>query len=120
MVELMEYLLVFGVTAALAGFSVLTFSGFLPALHQTQGQSELEQVAGAAELAAQNGSATIVLPLTNATVSCESGTMTLHTAGTDYSSSIGADCGFSVTGLNGLCKLVFTRTASGVTMEAQD
>jgi hypothetical protein len=119
LVELMEYLLVFGVTAALAGFSVMTFSGFLPALHQTQGQSEVEQLAGAAELAAQNGSATIILPLANATVSCSAGLLSLQTAGMGYSSSIGAACAFRATGLNGLCKLVFARTETGVTMEVQ-
>lgn len=115
----MEYLLVFAITAGLAGFSVLTFSGFLPALHQTQDQSAIDQVAGAAELAAQNGSASVVLPLTNATISCHDGLMTLQTGGSSYSSTIGAACGFTVADLNGSCKLVFTRTETGITLEAQ-
>jgi hypothetical protein len=113
LVEVIEYLLVFGVTAALAGFSVLVFGGFLPMLHQTQDQAELDQIAGAAGLAAENGTATLVLPLSNATVTCSNETIQLSTGGVSYSS------GFSVTGLNGLCKLVFTRSADGVVLEVE-
>jgi hypothetical protein len=119
LVEVIEYLLVFGVTAALAGFSVLVFGGFLPMLHQTQDQAELDQIAGAAGLAAENGTATLVLPLSNATVTCSNETIQLSTGGVSYSSGIGASCGFSVTGLNGLCKLVFTRSADGVVLEVE-
>jgi len=115
----MEYMLVFGVTAVLAGFSVMVFGGSLPALHQTQDQSELDQIAGAAGLAAENGTATLVLPLTNATISCSNGVIELSTGGTTYASGIGASCGFTLTGLNGICKLVFTRSANGIGLEVE-
>jgi hypothetical protein len=117
LVELVEYLLVFGVTTIVAAFSVLVFGGFVPTIHQTQDQSELDQIAGAAALAAENGTATVVLPLTGATIQCSDGMIQLSTGGFSYSSAIGASCGFSDSGLNGLCKLVFTRSTEGVGLE---
>jgi hypothetical protein len=119
LVEIIEYLLVFGVTAVLAGFSVLVFGGSLPTLHQTQDQAELDQIAGAAGLAAENGTATLALPLSNATISCSDGIVELSTGGGSFSAGIGASCGFSVSGLNGLCTLLFTRSSSGVALEVE-
>lgn len=119
MVEVIEYLLVFGVTALLAGFSVAVFGGYLPTLRQTQGQSELDQIVGAAGLAATNGTAVLVLPLNDAALSCSNGTISLSTGGANYSSGIGASCGFSVSGLNGLCTLVFTRDPGGLVLEVK-
>jgi hypothetical protein len=116
-VELIEYLLVFGVTTALAGFSLLVFGGFLPTLHETQGQAELDQIAGAAGLAAQNGSAALVLTMDNASITCSGGVVHLSTGGETYSSSIGASCNFGASDLDGVCKLVFTRSEAGVGME---
>lgn len=118
MVELIEYLLVFGVTVSLAGFSIVVLGGFLPTLHQTQGQAQLDQIAGAAGLAAQNGSAALVLTMDNASIVCSGGTVRLTTEGSTYSASIGASCSFTASDLNGVCKLVFTRTDDGVGMEA--
>lgn len=118
MVELIEYLLVFAVTASLAGFSILVFGGFLPTLHQTQAQTELDQIAGAVGLAAQNGSSALVMTMDDASISCSGGVVQLSTGGATYSTSIGASCSFSASNLSGVCKLVFTRTEDGVTMEA--
>ncbi len=117
MVELIEYLLVFGVTTSLAGFSLLVFGGFLPTLHQTQGQAELDQIAGAAGLAAQNGTSALVLTMDNASITCSGSVVRLSTEGSNFSTSIGAACSFSASDLNGVCKLVFTRTEDGVGME---
>ncbi len=117
MVELVEYLLVFGVTAVIAGFSVAVFGGFLPTLHQTQSQAELDQIAGAAGLAAENGSASLVLPLDNASISCAGDVVSLSAGGQTYSSSIGASCSFSYSGLSGVCNLVFTRSDGRIGLE---
>jgi hypothetical protein len=117
LVEVIEYLLVFGITVALAGFSVAVFGGSLPTLGHAQGQTEVDQIAGAAQLAAENGTAAVVLPLSNATVSCSDGTMKLTTSGNSYSAAVGAGCSFSFTRLNGLCSLVFTRSAAGIALE---
>lgn len=120
MVELIEYLLVFGVTAAVAGFSVVVFGGFLPTLHETQSQAELDQIADAAGLAAQNGSASLVLPFDNASISCVGGVITFSTGGDTYSSSVAVSCDFSYAGLNGICNLVFTRLDGMVGLEVED
>jgi hypothetical protein len=118
LVEIVEYLLVFGVTAAVAGFSVFVFGGSLPTLHQTQAQADLDQIAGAAGLAAENGSATLVLPLSDASLSCSSSAIAFSTGGNSYTAAIGASCSFSASGLDGLCTLVFSRSPEGVEMEA--
>ncbi len=120
MVELIEYLLVFGITAAIAGFSVAVFAGFLPALHQTQSQAELGQIVGAAGLAAQNGTASLVLSLDNASINCSDGILSLSTGGETYSSSIGASCSFNYSGLNGVCNLVFSRLDEGIGLEVEE
>jgi hypothetical protein len=117
LVEVIEYLLVFGVTAVLAGFSVAVFGGAVPTLGHAQGQAEVDQVAGAAELAAENGTSVVVLPLSNATVACSNGVIQLTTSGTSYSAAVDASCSFSFTGLNGLCSLEFMRVDSGIALE---
>ena len=118
MVEIVEYLLVFGVTASLAGFSLLVFGGFLPTIQHTQGQTQVDQMAGAAALAAENGNASLVLPLVNASLTCSQGVFQLSEGGQQYgSSNVGISCDFTVTGLNGICRLTFTRVDTGVTLE---
>jgi len=114
MVEIMEYVLVFAITASLAGFSVLLLQGSLPALDKTQGQSEFVQVSGAAGTAAVGGSAEVVVPLSNASIACSSGVMTFASGGLSYSSSIGYPCNFRYAGLSCVCKLTFSREAAGV------
>lgn len=119
MVELVEYLLVFGVTAAIAGFSVAVFGGFVPTLHQTQSQAELDQMADAAGLAAENGTASLILPLDNASISCAGAVLSFSAGGQTYSSSIGSSCSFSYDGLSGVCTLIFTRSDSQIGLEVE-
>jgi hypothetical protein len=118
LVELMEYLLVFGVTVSLAGFSVMVFGGFLPTVNHTVAQTEVDQIAGAASLAAENGSASLVLTFTNASISCSQGVVELSTGGQAYSSDVTAgSCGFGATDLTGVCKLVFTSSDGLIGLE---
>lgn len=117
MVEVVEYLLVFAITAAVAGFSVVVFNSSLPAIRQTQGDAQASQISGAIELAAANGDATLVLPLSNATISCSGGAVDLVTGGQTYVSGVSTGCGFSVSGLTCECDLYFSRGPDGVGME---
>lgn len=117
MVEVMEYLLVFAVTAAIAGFSIFVFNGSVPGIRQTQGQAEVDQVAGAVELAAANGNATLTLPLSGASLSCSQGVVELTSDGQTYSSYVSSGCAFSVSGLSCVCSLSFTWVPDGVGME---
>jgi hypothetical protein len=117
MVEIMEYILVFAVTATLAGFSLLVLQGSLPVLDKTQGQSEFNQLSGAAGVAAIEGSSELVLPLSNASVGCSSGTISFSSGGLSYSSYIGYPCDFGYAGLSGVCKFVFSRATDEVSLQ---
>jgi len=119
MVEVLEYLLVFSVTVLLAGFSLIVFGGLLPNVASSQGQTEVEQLAGSAALAAAEGNSSVVLPMADATVSCAHGVVYLSQGNREYSSSsIGAACSFKLSDLDGMCRMVFTRGQRGVDMEA--
>lgn len=117
MVEILEYILVFAITAALAGFSVLVLQGSLPVLDQTQGRSEFNELSGAATVAAVGGSAELVLPLDNASIGCSQGGLTFSSGGLNYDSPLGYPCDFGYAGLSGTCKLEFTREVDALALE---
>ena len=119
MVEIMEYLLVFAVTLAIAGFSVVVFTGSLPVLHETQGQEEANQMAAAVGLAARNGTSSLVVPLSQASVACSGDTLALSSGGETYTSPVSAPCAFSEDGLDGMCTLDFSLGNGTVSMEVQ-
>lgn len=117
MVETLEYLLVFGVTIALAGFSVAFFSSSLPVLHQSQASAEFDELTGAASSAALEGTAEVTLPLSDGSLACSGGVMSFSTGGLSYSSSIGYPCSFSYPDLSCVCSLVFSLNSTGVALE---
>jgi len=109
MVEVIEYLLVFGITVSLSAFSILIVGGSLPILDQSQAKAQMDQIAGAADLAALKGNATVILPLSDASIACSRGVMTFSSSGQSLSSPVGSPCGFRLTSVSCLCKLVFTQ-----------
>jgi len=115
----LEYLLVFSVTVLLAGLGLVVFGGLMPGVASTQGQMEVEQLAGSAAVAAADGTSSVTLPMADASLNCSHGVLALSQAGRVYSSSgIGAGCAFHLSGLDGLCRFVFTRGQDGVGLEA--
>jgi hypothetical protein len=114
MVELIEYVLVFGLTVSVSAFSVLILSGSIPSLDQNQAKAQMDEVAGAAGLAALNGNATIILPLSDATIACSQGVLSLTAGGSSFSSSVGYPCNFRLDGVSCLCTLLFTRSQDGL------
>lgn len=120
MVEVLEYTLVFAITALVAGFSVVVVQGSLPVIKQTEGSAELDELSGAATTAVVEGSATIALPLTNASLSCSSGTLSLTLQGLNYTSKIGYQCSFALPHLTCLCTVVFTRGYDGLEVRVSD
>lgn len=117
MVEILEYIVVFAVTAAVAGFSIFVFGGSVPQIHTAQGESEVSQVAGAVDLAAADGNSSLSLTLSNASLSCSQGSVDLTMGGQTYSSSVASACSFTITGLSCTCDLSFTRGPEGVGLE---
>lgn len=119
MVEILEYTLVFAITALLAGFSVVAVQGSLPVLHQTQNGAEFDELSGAASSAAVVGSSTVVIPLSDATIGCSQGVITFSSGGLNYSSQVGYPCSFAYYGVSCLCKLVFSRNADVVGLQVE-
>jgi len=117
MVELIEYVLVFGLTVSLSAFSILILSGSIPSLDQNQAKAQMDEMAGAAGLAALNGNATVVVPLSDATIACSQGTLSLSAGGSNLSSPIGYPCSFRLDGVSCLCTLVFTRSQDGLLLK---
>ncbi|MGD0637585.1 MAG: hypothetical protein ABSA72_06060 [Nitrososphaerales archaeon] len=114
MVELIEYVLVFGLTVSLSAFSVLIFHGSIPPLDQNQAKAQMDEIAGAAGLAALNGNATLVMPLSNVSLSCSQGVLSITAGGSSLSSPVGYPCNFRLDGVSCLCTLVFTRSQDGL------
>jgi hypothetical protein len=107
LVEVIEYLLVFGITVSLSAFSILILGGSLPILDQSQTKAQMEEITGAADLAALKGNTTLILPLSDASIACSQGVMTFSSGGQSLSSTIGSPCSFQLSNVSCLCKLVF-------------
>jgi hypothetical protein len=114
MVEVIEYLLVLGITVSLSAFSILILSGSLPILNKSQAKADMDEITGAASLAALKGNTTLILPLSNASISCSQSMVTFSSGGSTYSSSISFPCNFQIDGVSCLCKLLFVRSNDGV------
>jgi hypothetical protein len=119
MVEVIEYLLVFGITVSLSVFSILIVGGSMPVLDQSQAKAQMDEIAGAADLAALNGNATVTLPLTGASIACSQGVMTFSSDGQSLSSPVGSPCGFRLTSVSCLCQLFFTQDQGGLELRVQ-
>jgi hypothetical protein len=117
MVELIEYFLVFGLTVSLSAFSVLVFDGAIPVLDQNQAKAQMDEIAGAANLAALKGNASVVLPLSDASLACSQGVIHFSSGTASYSSQTGYPCDFQLTGVSCLCTLVFTQSQDGVELK---
>ena len=82
MVEIIEYVLVFGITAGLAAASVMVVSGAMPGLGDVAAASASDQMAGAARIAAVEGrNVTLVLPLQSTSLSCDGGSLSVSVEG---------------------------------------
>ncbi len=117
MVEIIEYTLVFAVTLSLSAFSILILGGSVPILSQSQAMAELQEISGAASLAAMRGNATVVLPLSDASLACSQGVFDISSGGSSYSSSIGNPCSFRFSGVTCLCTLNFMQTRDGLDLQ---
>ena len=109
MVELIEYVIVFGISAGVAGASVMLVNGAIPGLDQVASTSLSDQVAGAARVAAaEDRNVTLLLPLHDSSVSCASGSLSVSVGGETRAYEMALPCSFDFQGLNGPCTLVFS------------
>jgi len=107
MVEVIEYILVFGITISLSAFSILILGGSLPILDQSQAKAQMDEITAAADLAALKGNTTLILPLSDASIACAQGVMTFSSGGQSFSSPIASHCSFQFRSVSCLCKLDF-------------
>jgi hypothetical protein len=115
MVELIEYVIVFGITAGVAGASVMVVNWAMPGLTAAAAMSKSDQVAGAARIAVvEGGNVTLVLPLKDSSISCAAGSLSVSVDGLSRAYQVGFPCSFDFQGLNGACTLVFSATAEAL------
>jgi len=119
MVELIEYVIVFGISAGVAGASVMLVNGAMPGLEQVAAASKSDQVAGAARIAVvEDRNVTLLLPLTASSIACAAGSLSVSVDGVARAYDVGFPCSFDYQGLNGECSLVFSAPADTLQLEA--
>jgi hypothetical protein len=115
MVELIEYVIAFGISAGVAGASVMLVDGAMPGLNQMAAASKSDQIAGAARIAVLEGrNVTLVIPLSGTSVACADGALSVSEGRASRTYSVGFPCSFGFDGLNGPCTLVFSAPASSL------
>ncbi len=117
-VELIEYVIVFGISAGVAAASVAVVTGAAPGFDQVAAASKADQVAGAARLAWMGGgNVTVVLPLREASVSCQHGVLSTTIDGEQREYVLSLPCSFESTGLTGDCILEFSASHGSLMLE---
>jgi hypothetical protein len=118
MVELIEYVMIFGISAGVAGASVMLVNGAMPGLNQVASASKADQIAGAARIAVVEGrNVTLLLPLAGSSVSCAAGSLSVSVGGDPRAYDVGSPCSFDFRGLSGECTLVFSAPADALDLE---
>lgn len=119
MVELVEYAVIFGISAGIAGASVMLVTGALPGLEQVAAASTSDQIAGAARLAAVEGrNVTVLLPLHDTSVDCGGGSLKVTTGGMSREDETPLPCSFDFQTMSGECGLAFSVRQGSLTMGA--
>ncbi len=120
MVELIEYVLVLGISAGLAGMSVMLVSEALPGLNQLAASSKSDQIAGAARVSSiERREVALVLPLQDTSVSCSDGSLSVTLGGASRVYELGFPCSFDYGGLDGACTLDFLPTSASLQLTVE-
>jgi hypothetical protein len=115
MVELIEYIIVFGISVGVAGASVMLVDGALPGLNEVAAASTSDQVAGAARIAViEDRNVSLLLPLKDSSVSCSAGSLSVSINGDSRTYAVGLPCSFGFQGLDGSCTLAFSAPADAL------
>jgi hypothetical protein len=120
MVELIEYVIAFAISAGVAGASVLVVNGAMPGLGQMAAASKSDQIAGAARIAVVEGrNVTLLLPFKDSSIACSGGAISVSEGGASLTRTVGFPCSFSYKGLSGACALVFSTSADSLRLEVK-
>jgi hypothetical protein len=117
-VELIEYVLIFGISAGVAAASVIVVEGAMPGLGSIATVSKADQIAGAARIAIEEGrNVTVLLPLQDVAISCAAGSLSVSSAGYAGSYELGYPCSFDLRSLSGDCDLTFSSPGGALLLE---
>ncbi len=106
--EIVEYILGFAISTSLAVFSIFALSGAAPILARFISNSGHAQVVDAARQAVlANTTRSVSLNLSDTSIVCSHGLLTVTGGSGNYSSEIGSDCSFTIAGLSGTHTLTF-------------
>lgn len=118
--ELIEYVIAFGISAGVAGASVMFVNGVIPGLDLTAAASKSDQIASAAGLAvAEDRNVTLVLPLRSASISCADGTMSVSLGGLSHAYQVSFPCSFAFPKLEGVCRMLFSTRGGSLALQAR-
>jgi hypothetical protein len=117
MVEVLEYALVILASTMLAGFALAGASTYSGAVRAMEDRAALSGLSSAAMAAVEHGSAGVSLPLSNSTVGCSGGRLTLTSMYYSGSTLLPEGCGFRFSGLDGVKTFVFTSRGGEVGLE---
>ena len=118
MVELIEYVIVFAISAGVAGASVMLVDAALPGLNAMASAATSDQLGGAARIAVvEDRNVTLLVPLSDAGVSCAGGSFSVSIGGESRAYQVGFPCSFDFQGLNGACTMVFSAPAQALQLE---
>lgn len=113
MVELIEYVVAFAVSAGVAGAGLMVVGGAMPGIGQVSNASKADQIGAAASLSVVQGRAvTLVLPLENTAIACGSGVLSVSFGGNAEDYRVDMPCSFDFQGLHGTCTLGFSSVAA--------
>jgi len=115
MVELIEYIIVFGVSAGLAGASVMLVGQAMPGLNEIASTSKSDQLAAAARISIAEGrNVTLLLPVQDSSIACAQGTMTVSMAESTATYALAYPCSFEYFDLTGACNFQFASPADSL------
>jgi hypothetical protein len=110
MSQVLEYVLVFAVSAVVGVAAIAPLGAFLGEMRGLAAPAAFSEILSAARRTVQSGVTTTVSEnLRNGTLSCGDAILTLSQGGKYYSSSVGLPCAFSVLGPDRPILLSFTR-----------
>jgi uncharacterized protein (UPF0333 family) len=120
MVETIEYSLVVLASLLFAGSGVYLFTGYTQRVGQTDSSAAFSSILSAAYSSlASNSERRVVLFLSNATISCQGGTVVFESGPSRVSAAIPAGCDFSFEGVNGVRTLLLRATSNWLTLEVE-
>ena len=118
MVEIMEYSLVLLTSVFFAGFGVYLFADYSVHVTQAASSATFSSILSTAFSSLESSSERrVVVFLSNATISCEGGTLSYSGGSSRLSARIPIGCNFSFEGVSGVRTLIFRGTPGGLTLE---